>query len=336
MPDSTMVVADLLQGSPEWLEWRAQGLTATDITIILGLSDYKTPWRLWGEKTGRLNPEDLSGNPNILRGRRLEDKARQIAEKRYGEILLPICAENGDWPVLRASFDGLDSMNMPHEFKAPADSTWQELQANGVKSKTYLMYESQVHAQCVVAGKTEGRLFFYLEDGTDMEFPITLTDERKALILERARWFWNLIETDTPPPMDPARDLYIPGCPESRWKWDANADAWRSKQQRVKALETELKRLKDEQRIIQSAFISQMGQFLSADTGGVKITRFSKSGGIDYPAFLKDKFPGQDLDALLESYRKSSREEARFTMSEDELVNPDQNVIVTSLKAAYF
>lgn len=336
MPALKMVAVDVLQGSPEWLEWRARGISATDITVILGLSDYKTPWRLWAEKTGRLNPEDMSGNPHIERGNRLEDGARQLAEKRYNEILLPICAENGDWPVLRASFDGLDSNNIPHEFKAPADSTWSEIQENKTKSKTYKMYATQVEAQCVVAGNDNGRLFFFLENGTDMEFPIKLTDSRKAEILDRARWFWNLIETDTPPPMDPARDLYIPGCPESRWKWDANADAWRMKQQRVKALEVELKRLKQEQKQLQSAFVSQMGQFMSTDTGGVKITRFRKNGNIDYQSFLQGMFPYETFDTVLEGYRKPSREEMRLSLSEDELVNPDEFVVVTEIKAGYF
>lgn len=71
-----MTVVDLNQRSEEWLKWRALGITATDIPVILGLSPYKTPWQLWAEKIGRINPPDLSGNPNIQRGVALEDKAR--------------------------------------------------------------------------------------------------------------------------------------------------------------------------------------------------------------------------------------------------------------------
>ena len=127
-----MTVVDLNQRSEEWLKWRAMGITATDIPVILGLSPYKTPWQLWAEKIGRINPPDLSGNPNIQRGVKLEDEARQIAEARYGEILLPVCGECARWDVLRASFDGIDSNNMPYEFKAPSKSVWDELETKAL------------------------------------------------------------------------------------------------------------------------------------------------------------------------------------------------------------
>ena len=57
-----MTVVDLNQRSDEWLNWRSLGVTATDIPVILGLSPYKTVWQLWAEKTGRINPPDLSGS----------------------------------------------------------------------------------------------------------------------------------------------------------------------------------------------------------------------------------------------------------------------------------
>lgn len=126
---SKMIVVDLNQRSDEWLKWRALGITATDIPVILGLSPYKTPWQLWAEKTGRINPPDLSGNPNIQRGIALEDKARQLAEARYGEFLLPLCGECAKWDVLRASFDGVDSHDQPYEFKAPSQTVWDDLEA---------------------------------------------------------------------------------------------------------------------------------------------------------------------------------------------------------------
>jgi len=87
---SNMKVVDLNQRSDEWLQWRSKGVTASDIPIILGLSPYKTRWQLWAEKVGRINAPDISNNPNVKRGVRLEDEARQLAEGRYGEVLLPL------------------------------------------------------------------------------------------------------------------------------------------------------------------------------------------------------------------------------------------------------
>jgi len=333
---SKMKIVDINQRSDEWKVWRYQGVTATDVSIILGLSPYKTPWQLWAEKVGRINSPDISNNPNVKRGVRLEDEARQQTEGRVGEILLPLCGECARWDVLRASFDGLDSAMKPYEFKAPADSVWEDLLKNGIESTTYKLYESQVHAQCVVAGSSTGTLIFYKEGGQYQEFNISLSPERENEILEASKLFWEHVTTNTPPVPDPERDWFIPESGEQQFKWDAYSDAWRTQQHRIEALKEELKGLEKVQKANQSAMIALMGPFMQADIGGVKVTRFMKKGSIDYGKYLSTKFPNIDLDDELESYRKDSREESRFSKSEDELVNADVGEVVTTVKAAYF
>jgi putative phage-type endonuclease len=333
---SKMKIIDINQRSGEWLKWRSEGVTATDVAIILGLSPYKTPWQLWAEKVGRINSPDISGNPNIKRGIRLEDEARQMAEVRYGEVLLPLCGECARWDILRASFDGLDTALIPYEFKAPSDSVWEDLLKNGVNSSTYKLYEAQVLAQCVVAGATTGKLIFYKEGGLDQEFLVSLSPEKELEILEAAKTFWEHVVTLTPPKPDPLRDWYIPVKGEDQFKWDAYSDAWRTQQHRIEALKDELKVLEKVQKANQSAMITLMGPFMQADIGGVKVTRFTKKGSIDYAKFLESLFPTTNLDDELESFRKTSREECRFSKSEDELVNVDVDEVVTTVKSAYF
>jgi len=41
------------QRSPEWFALRADGITATDVSVIAGLNPYKTPYQLWAEKLGK-------------------------------------------------------------------------------------------------------------------------------------------------------------------------------------------------------------------------------------------------------------------------------------------
>jgi putative phage-type endonuclease len=331
-----MNIVDLVQRSDEWLVWRAEGITATDVPVILGLSPYKTPWQLWAEKTGRINPPDLSGNPNVQRGNRLEDEARQKTETRYNEILLPLCGECTEWPVLRASFDGVDANEEPYEFKAPSQNVWVELETSGTHSATFKLYEAQVQTQMVVAGASKGRLIFYREDGTDLDFEVLLTPERRAEILTAAKQFWELVCTETPPKLDPERDWYIPASGTDKFKWEAHADAWRSQQHRIKSLKDELKALEKDQKDVQRAMTTLMGTFKRADIGGVKVTRFEKAGSVDYLTYLKDMFPDRDVSVGLEAYRKPSRSEVRFTKSEDDLVNPGVDEVITSVKSAYF
>lgn len=333
-----MIIADYIQGSDEWLSWRSQGVTATDISVILGLSPYKTVWQLWAEKIGRLNTADISRNPNVIRGNRLEDDARQLAEKHCGEVLLPICGEYGDWPTLRASFDGLDSDPRPHEFKAPSESIWNDLKLNGKESSTYQLYESQVHAQCVVSGSSSGKLMFFIEDGSNgqsMTFDVELTQAKKDEIVAKAQWFWSLVSTETPPPKDPEIDCFIPEEGEQRFLWEAQADAWRQNQTKVKKLKAELEQLAKSQKEIQSEMIKLMGEYKNSDVAGVKVSRFTKKGSVDYSTFLGEWFPKLDV-SMLESYRKPSRNECRFTLSEDELVNMDVKQVITTVKPGYF
>ncbi len=47
-----MKIVDVVQRSPDWQGWRAQGVTASEAAVVLGRSPYKTPWRLWAERTG--------------------------------------------------------------------------------------------------------------------------------------------------------------------------------------------------------------------------------------------------------------------------------------------
>lgn len=329
-----MNIIKVKQGEPAWLNWRAEGISATDIPVIMGLSSYKTPRELWMEKTGRQNPPDLSGNPNIQRGHRLEDAARQFAESAYDEVLLPICAECSDWPILRASLDGFSSEGEPFEFKAPSQKVFDEVLENGTDSPTYRMYEMQVKVQAVVVGATAGRLFFYMEPMGDSEEPlvrefrIAVSEHDKELILSAAKAFWDLIQTDTAPELDPERDLFIPASGQGEFRFRALAESWVDNQEELKQLDARVKALKDEQKELSDALTAEMGEYLLADYAGVKITRFSKKGTVDWTKLQKALEIPQDT---VEEFRKPDRMESRLTLSKNQVIN--ESVIGNEAKA---
>lgn len=335
---TSFYAVDLGQKTDVWLEWRKLGISASDIPVVLGLSPYKTPYQLWAEKTGRYNTVDISANPNVRRGNRLEDTIRMSAEQQSGHLLVPVCGEYTAWRPLRASFDGVDILNRPHEFKAPSDKQYEDVMANGVASAAYIIYEAQTQAQAIVANQTEGFLYFYRETQAGPEgmmFEITLTVERRDEIITAAKQFWHYVETDTPPPKDPERDLYEPLGSTAVFNWSSSADIWRNNNARMKSLKEELAVIENDQKAIQKSLLEQMGEYDHADIAGVKVAKFEKQGAIDYKAFLEDRFPGQDLDQELDTYRKPSRSEARFTRSEDELINRTPDEIITG-RSSYF
>jgi len=181
-------------------------------------------------------------------------------------------------------------------------------------------------------------LMFFKEndaDGEEQTFDVELSQEKADEILSKAKWFWGLVESETPPPADPEKDWFIPDDGDARFRWEAQSDAWRINHQRIKSLKDQMKALEESQKSIQKEMITLMGPFMQADFGGVKISRFTKKGSVDYSAFMADWFPKLDAH-VLDEYRKASRDESRFTMSEDELVNTDVNDVITNVQSGFF
>jgi len=54
----------------------------SDIAAVMGLSRWKTPLQLWAEKTGKIEPDDLSGKEAVEWGTRLEE----VVAKKFQEM----------------------------------------------------------------------------------------------------------------------------------------------------------------------------------------------------------------------------------------------------------
>lgn len=56
----------------EWLEQRTKGVGGSDVAAIMGFSPWRTPAQVWFEKTGRVEPEDISDKPYVQFGNIME------------------------------------------------------------------------------------------------------------------------------------------------------------------------------------------------------------------------------------------------------------------------
>ncbi len=100
-----MKVHDLIQGSPEWLAYRAQHFNASDAPAMMGCSPYKTRADLLRElHTGIAAEPDAGQQKRFDNGHRAEALARPLAEEFIGQELYPVTGSEGR---LSASFDGL-------------------------------------------------------------------------------------------------------------------------------------------------------------------------------------------------------------------------------------
>ncbi|MBK1720116.1 YqaJ viral recombinase family protein [Thiocystis violacea] len=318
-----MLIINLSQRSPEWLAWRAQGVTASEAAILVGRSPYKTTWRLWAEKTGLCAPDDLSNHPLVQRGLALEDMARQGFEARHATLLLPVCAEFDDHPVLRCSFDGISDQGEPVELKVPAPGTWDDIAAHGTTAKAYQLYWVQVQFQMLVAGAERGWLVFDPQRAgvSALEFEIVRDAAFLSELVPTCLAFHEAVRNQKEPIPDPTRDLFVP-VGEDQLRWTALATKYRDAETIVRRMEDELKAFKSQMADAQAGLVDLMGEFLLADRKGVRVLRYRQMGSVDYPALLAEVAP--DLaPAMLNAHRRGFSDRVKVTAKAVKTVQAD-------------
>jgi len=103
MPPYSIIA--LTQGTPEWREWRQQGIGASDAPTIMGENPWKWADQLRAEKK-RLVP-DFTQNEAMAVGTALEPVARAHYCSTTGIIVEPACLQSLEHDWLRASVDGI-------------------------------------------------------------------------------------------------------------------------------------------------------------------------------------------------------------------------------------
>ena len=313
-----MNVIDLPQRTPAWLAWRAGGVSASDVAILLGRSPYKTPWRLWAEKTGLVRVEaELSSDWFRTKGTGSEDAVRWAFEQQHDTLLLPLCGESEEQPLIRASFDGIDDDGRPVELKVSCQQVYTEVLNLGRESTAFKLYYPQVQTQLYVSGQTLGWLVFYSGPGAMVEFAVERDETFIAeTLVPGCLGFWDQIQNKQEPPRDPERDLYTPNATDVD-TWTLRAAQYREATAAKGALDQQVKTLKARMEVIEEALVAMMGDFLLAETAGIKVLRYSQRGLIGYKDALAERVP--DLDpAVLETYRGAPSARVKVTVLKEE------------------
>lgn len=99
-----------LKSRDEWLERRRSYIGGSDAAAVVGLNPYKTNVELWQEKTGQLQPKDISGEPYVKYGHDAEEPLRELFRLDFPDYQV-FYAENNMWindkyPFAHASLDG--------------------------------------------------------------------------------------------------------------------------------------------------------------------------------------------------------------------------------------
>jgi putative phage-type endonuclease len=99
-----------LKSRDEWLAARKNYIGGSDASAVLGMNPYKTNLELWQEKTGIVQPEDISGKPYVQYGHAAESYLRELFALDFPEYEVHY-QDNNIWlndrfPFAHASLDG--------------------------------------------------------------------------------------------------------------------------------------------------------------------------------------------------------------------------------------
>jgi len=161
-----MKTHNLVQGSPEWLAYRAQHFNASDAPAMLGESAYKTRTQLLHEMHTGLTPDVDAATQRLFdAGHRFEALARPLAEQIIKEVspmfeLYPVTGSEGK---LSASFDGLtmdDAIIFEHKtLNAELRAAFDMIDTMAPEYRTLVgaaelpsMYRIQMEQQLMVSG----------------------------------------------------------------------------------------------------------------------------------------------------------------------------------------
>lgn len=329
-----MKTINLVQGTDEWLAWRANGVGASEVaalfnnekhevccvredtgevlTVIVEGSPYLTPYQLWLLKTGREQAPDLSGNPHVQRGKRMEAPARDCANAHYSEMALPVTAEHDDCPLVRASFDGIFGAGDILEIKVPSEKNYAFIKANGPPAH----YVPQVAQQMAVKGADVAHLFVYADDENYIAFEFRREGQMKTLIesiVPTIRAFWAYVTKDVETNVDPDRDVVDLSESEA---FIAQAEAWseaKEKEDQAKALMNEASKAR---KAAEKELASLAGDNKLVCGGGIRLTRFEKRGAVDYKKVI-DAFAPEVTDDDLERFRRAPSQGITVTRSKE-------------------
>lgn len=193
----------------QWLGVRSKDLTSTEVASLLGVSKYKSRFKLWQEKSGNIEP-DFEDNPFTIWGRRL-----QIP------VALGISEDNGwtcnDLTLYYAQHDTIRlGASMDHKIVCPkrgiglmeVKTTAFFSKDNGwIGSEAPIEYECQLQTQLHLA-KINGSSFDFgviaaLDGRKDTKTLFRKYDPAFGELLEReAALFWESIQNNYPPDPD--------------------------------------------------------------------------------------------------------------------------------------
>lgn len=275
------------QNTQEWLDFRRNKIGASDASVIMDISPWKTKYQLWEEKVFGKEQEQ---NGAMMRGSMMEEEARDEFEKMTGISVMPkvVVHPTRSWQM--ASLDGISfDGSVFVEIKCPNASTHQMALDGRIPDH----YFAQMQHQMSVLDLPEGLYFSF--DGKKGKV-VTIKREEFFIeeMLEKEEKFYECMTTQTPPALSDKDYIY-----RDDEQWNTLANEWIELSKYMKQLEEQEDELREK--------LIGLTDGSSCKGYGIRVTRSFSKGLVDYKKV--PELVGVDL----ETYRKPSSE--RWTVA---------------------
>lgn len=288
-------IVQLVQGTDQWLEYRRNGLGASEYPAVSGVDGaYQTREEVIRSKLG-LETKKLSDftKKAFDTGHRIEQEVRQDLNTKEGFDFVPVVCEYVPIPRMFASLDGYDvSKGIILEVKSTSSKDIIAQIQNGFVPA---IYESQIQYQLFVTGMLSAKLVVVnVNTGDRYNFSVSADTSKFAEIEATAQEFFADLDT---------RKLVM-----TQIQHDTDAQRLEQVTQVIKDFEEKIKVLEDEKKYLADALLRKYNAY-TLSSPRMTIEYCQRQGTVDYKSI--PELAGIDL----EKYRKKPSSYIKVTLA---------------------
>lgn len=185
----------------EWVQARRTSIGGSDAAAVLGLNPYSSPYALWAEKTGALEPQDISQKEAVRLGVFLEPYIAQRFSEETGKKVRRenYILKNTDYPWAHAN---VDRMIIGEKAGLECKTT----SALNLRSFRGGDYPANYYCQCMhylaITGCERWYLAVLIGNQEFRVFEILRDEDEIAALMDAEERFWRYVRDNTPPPVD--------------------------------------------------------------------------------------------------------------------------------------
>lgn len=258
---------NLVQGSPEWLEFRRNHRMASETPALLGLSKYQTPADVRAAKLGK----SAFVNPAMRQGTEQEPLARAAYELGMFEPMRTAVYADGEYGC------SLDGINMHEDIILEIKTPYKDAK----NSERWIMAQqlmltpadyAQVQHQLMVMGNNTIAHFLVWDAINQTYIIATVKPDPEYWLVIQAAW-----------------DLFWPTLSER------NDDEWIKAAAEFKAAKEALELSTNQFNLAKDKLLKlNLGEF--SQGGGVEVKKISRTGSVDWSAIQKNHLPNLDVE----------------------------------------